>query len=113
MEGYGAARVRTEGSRLMVYLWDAPGPAGRWSGVTGSLGTALDAAGERLISRCASSARVEAAWLAASARTLEPVYERTGQAWQASRGVGGGLQWEPRGTTSTCDAPMGASRSRR
>lgn len=44
----------------MVYLWDAPGPG--VSGVRGSLGAALDAAGEWLMSRCASSARVEAAW---------------------------------------------------
>jgi len=80
----------------MVYLWDAPGPACHGSGVSGSLGTALDAAGEWLMSHAPSSARVEAAWLVASARTLEPVYELTGQAWQASHGAAGGLQWERR-----------------
>ena len=80
----------------MVYLWDVPGPACHGSGVSGSLGAALDTAGEWLMSRRAPSARVEAAWLVTSARTLEPVYERTGQAWQASHSADGGLQWEPR-----------------
>ena len=48
---------RAEGSRVTVYLRDAPGPACHWPGVTGSLGTALDAAGEWLMSRCGRSAR--------------------------------------------------------
>jgi hypothetical protein len=56
---------------MMIYLWDALGSNCRRSGVSRSLGGALEAAGEWLVSRRASSARVEVALLGICPRTLE------------------------------------------
>lgn len=80
---------------MIVYLWDAPGPAYRGRGISGSLAAALEAAGVCVASGRASSARVEAARLGTCARTLEPRYERTGQAWLARRAESGRIRWEP------------------
>lgn len=79
---------------MTVYLWDAPGPAASWSGISGSLDGAWAAAGERLTSGDASSACVEAALPAMSAATMQPLYERTGTAWRARREEGA-IEWEP------------------
>ena len=90
---------------MIVYLWDAHGPACRRRGVSGSLGRALEAAGACLVAGGASSARVEVAWLGTCARTLQPCYERTGQAWQARRSGRGAIRWEQ---TPAAEAPRSA-----
>lgn len=90
---------------MIVYLWDAHGPACRRRGVSGSLGGALEAAGACLVARGALSARVEVARLGTCAPTLEPCYERTGQAWQARRSGIGGIRWEQ---TAAAEAPRSA-----
>ena len=99
---------------MMVYLWDALGLNCHRSGVSGSLGGALDAAGEWLVSRRASSARVEVALLGICPQTLEPLYERTGQAWQARHGEGGRVRWEPPALAQACGgAPATAAETAR
>jgi hypothetical protein len=92
---------------MMVYLWDAPGPDCHRSGVSSSLGGALETAGEWLVSRRASSARVEVALLGICPQTLEPVYKRTGQAWQARHGNGGRARWEPLELAQACGGAPG------
>ena len=87
---------------MMVYLWDALGPNCNRCGVSGSLVGALEAAGEWLVSRRASSARVEVALLGICPRTLEPLYERTGQAWQARHGDADRVRWEPPTLAQAC-----------
>lgn len=79
---------------MIVYLWDAPGPGRSAGGVCGDETRAREAAEACLRSGWATSARVDAALLATSARTLQPLYERTGTAWQA-RPVDGELRWDP------------------
>jgi len=79
---------------MIVYLWDAHGPGGSAAGISGDETRAREAAEACLTTGCATSARVEAALLATSARTLQPRYERTGTAWQA-RPVDGGFRWDP------------------
>jgi hypothetical protein len=90
---------------MIVYLWDAHGPACRRRGVSDSLGRALEAARACLVAGGASSARVEVAWLGTCARTLQPCYERTGQAWQARRSGRGAIRWEQ---TPAAEAPRSA-----
>ena len=79
---------------MIVYLWDAHGADQSAAGISGDETRAREAAEACLRSAYATSARVEAALLATSARTLQPCYERTGTAWQA-RPVDGGFRWDP------------------
>ena len=78
---------------MTVYLWDAPGPENSSSGVSDRLDAACAAAAACLTSGRAVTAKVEAALLATSWQTLEPVHEPTGTVWQARR-RDGGVRWE-------------------
>jgi hypothetical protein len=80
---------------MIVWLWDAPGPARCGRGVTDDEGRALGAAVALLRSGAACSATVEAARTVLDPRTLNRVYERTGTGWQARRGEDGVIRWQP------------------
>lgn len=80
---------------MIVYLWDAYGPARCGSGVSDDQGRAQRAAEACLRSGHASGARVETALAVLGITTLESRYDRTGSGWQARRGDRGRITWEP------------------
>lgn len=78
---------------MMVWIWDASGPAADACGVAGTAEAARRAAGSLLISGRARDARVEqAAMVIGCALTYD--YCPTGRAW-AGRMESGGPAWVP------------------
>jgi hypothetical protein len=82
---------------VIVYLWDAPGPARTMRGISGDETAARQAAETCLLTGQADAARVEAAVAVLEIQTLTSAYRRTGRGWQARRGSGGSIKWEPLG----------------
>jgi hypothetical protein len=78
---------------VIVWLWDAPGPARTGRGVSGDEAAARQAAEACLLAGEARTARVEAAVAVLGTETLGSGYRRTGRGWQARRG-GGRVAWE-------------------
>jgi hypothetical protein len=78
---------------MMVWIWEASGPAADACGVTGTPDAARDAAGSLLESGRARAARVQQAALVVGS-TLTYDYCPTGPAWSASLEPGG-LTWVP------------------
>ena len=87
---------------VILYLWDAPGPARAARGVTSSEAHARQAAEAFLIGGQASDASVEKAILGLGAGSMTYGYQRTGVAWHALL-IGGRVTW----TRSA--APLAAS----
>jgi hypothetical protein len=97
---------------MMVWIWDASGPAADACGVAGTADAARRAAGSLLISGRARDAHVEQAAMVIG-RALTYDYCPTGRAW-AGRMESGGLAWFPVPLLpGECefDAPMGAPNS--
>jgi hypothetical protein len=78
---------------MMVWLWDASGPARSGRGITDDQTRALAVAEAYLRSGNANVARVEAARLVSGTRTLTTGYERTGEGWRG-RCADSGIRWE-------------------
>lgn len=78
---------------MMVWIWDAAGPAADACGVAGTAEAARRAAGSLMTSGQARTARVEQAALVIG-RALTYDYCPTGPAWSA-RLEPGGLTWVP------------------
>ena len=76
---------------MIVWIWDASGPAASACGVAGTAEAARDAAGRLLESGRAEAARVEQAALVLGS-TLTYDYCPTGRAWHA-RLDAGQLTW--------------------
>ena len=87
---------------MIVYLWDAPGPARTARGVTSSEARARLAAETCLIGGQATDAVVEKAILGLGAGSMTYGYQRTGPAWHALLS-GGRVTW------SRSAAPLAAS----
>lgn len=68
---------------MIVWLWDAPGPARTARGVTGSEARARQAAEDLLFGGQATDAVLEEAVLGLGAGTMTYGYQRTGRAWYA------------------------------
>ena len=68
---------------MIVYLWDAPGPARTARGVTSSEARARQAAETFLTGGQATEAVVEKAILGLGAGSMTYGYQRTGPAWHA------------------------------
>jgi hypothetical protein len=68
---------------MILYLWDAPGPACTARGVTSSEERARQAAEALLIGGLAVDAVVEKAVLRLGVGSMTYGYQRTGQAWRA------------------------------
>ena len=68
---------------MIVYLWDAPGPARTARGVTSSEARARQASENFLIGGQATDAVVERAILGLGAGSMTYGYQRTGPAWHA------------------------------
>jgi hypothetical protein len=79
---------------MMVWIWDASGPAASACGVAGTAEAARDAAGSLLESGQARAARVEQATVVLGRASLTYDYCPTGRAWNA-RLEPGGLTWVP------------------
>ena len=77
---------------MIVYLWDAPGPARTARGVTSSEARARQAAETFLTGGQAAGAVVEKAILCLGAGSMTYGYQRTGQAWHALL-IDGGVTW--------------------
>lgn len=71
---------------MIVYLWQG----GRWTGVSGKLSTAQDAAAQ--LAGGASDVRVEDARVVYG-HDLERVYERLGRTWTFERTPMGAVIW--------------------
>jgi hypothetical protein len=69
-----------------VWLWNAPGPASSWSGITDDEQIAKDCAAALLSSGAAVEAVIEEARIAFGAVTLADCYQRTGRRWRAAAG---------------------------
>jgi hypothetical protein len=79
---------------IMVWLWDADGPAHSASGVTADDAAARDAAKRAMISTGAVTATVEQAAHLAGGGWMRSGYSRTGTGWTASRD-GSRITWAP------------------
>ena len=79
---------------MIVWLWDAYGPARTGRGITDNQARALQHAETCLRSGQASIAKVEAARAELGIRTLTSGYQRTGQGWRGRCGDSG-IRWEP------------------
>jgi hypothetical protein len=88
---------------MIVWIWDASGPAADACGVTGTAEAARQAAGSLLASGRAEAARVEQAEIVIG-RTLTYDYCRTGCTW-AARLESGRPVWVP----VPCPAELAAS----
>lgn len=80
---------------MIVWLWDAPGPARTARGVTDDEATARRAAETCLRSGQAHSAAVEKAHAVLGVRSPASGYERTGDGWTAERRQDGRISWTP------------------
>jgi hypothetical protein len=78
---------------MIVWIWDASGPAADACGVAGTAEAARDAAGSLLAGGQADAARVQQAALVIS-RTLTYDYCPTGRMWQARLEAGRAV-WTP------------------
>ena len=78
---------------MIVWIWDATGPAADACGVAGTADAARDAAGSLVADGRADAARVQPAALVIG-RTLTYDYCPTGQAWDA-RLEAGRPAWVP------------------
>jgi hypothetical protein len=78
---------------MIVWIWDASGPAADACGVTGTDEAARRAAGRLLASGQASTARVELATVVVG-RSLTPYYRPAGRAWDGRMEPGGPV-WVP------------------
>jgi hypothetical protein len=79
---------------MIVWLWDACGPARSGRGVTDDEARAIQMAETLMRSGQATVAKVESAQADLGIRTLTAGYRRTGRGWRARCG-GSGIQWEP------------------
>jgi len=79
------------GTRIIVWIWDASGPAADACGVAGTAEAARRAAGSLVASGQAEAARVEQAAIVVGS-TLTYDYCPTGHAWHA-RLDAGRLRW--------------------
>jgi hypothetical protein len=79
---------------MIVWLWDAAGPARTGHGVSSDEAAARLAAEACLLAGEATAARVEAAIAVLGTETLSSGYRRTGNGWQAQRGRSG-ISWKP------------------
>lgn len=80
---------------MIVWLWDAPGPARTARGVTDDEATARRAAETCLRSGQARSAAVEKAHAVLGVRSLTSGYERTGDGWTAKCRQDSQISWTP------------------
>src|SRR6266700_5317732 len=79
-------------AQMIVWIWDASGPAADACGVAGTAEAARDAAGPLLASGRADAARVEQAVIVLGSAALTYGYCPTGRAWEA-RLSAGRLTW--------------------
>ena len=89
---------------MIVWIWDASGPAASACGVAGTAQAALNAAGALVTSGKAEAARVEQAAIVLGT-TLSYGYCPTGRAWRA-RLVAGRLTWTPAAPLPSPAAPL-------
>jgi hypothetical protein len=75
------------GTRMMVWIWDASGPAADACGVAGTAEAARSAAGSLVAGGQAEAARVEQAAIVVGS-TLTYDYCPTGRAWDARLDAG-------------------------
>jgi hypothetical protein len=80
---------------MIVYLWDADGPAVCAQGVTDDEARAREAAEAYLVSGQANVARVEKAHLVTGISALNPGYTRIGRGWTARPCRDGRIKWAP------------------
>ena len=80
---------------MIVWLWEAPGPARAARGVTDDEATAWRAAETCLSSGQARFAAVEKAHALLGVRSLTSGYERTGDGWMAECRQDGRISWTP------------------
>ncbi|WP_300608543.1 hypothetical protein [Trebonia sp.] len=78
---------------MIVWLWDACGPARTGRGITDDRARAVRIAETYLRTGQATVATVEGARLLSGIRTLTTGYQRTGEGWRARCG-GSGICWE-------------------
>ncbi len=79
---------------MIVWLWDADGPARSGRGITSDQARALERAETLLRSGHATVAKVESAQADLGIRTLTSGYRRTGHGWRGRSGDSG-IRWEP------------------
>jgi hypothetical protein len=79
---------------MIVWLWDAYGPARIGRGITDEQARAIEIAEQCLRSGQASVVKVEGARLALGVPGLTSEYQRTGEGWRG-RHADSGTQWEP------------------
>jgi hypothetical protein len=79
---------------MIVWLWDACGPARAGRGITDNRARAVQMAETYLRSGQANVAKVEGARLVPGTDTLTTGYLRTGEGWRGRCGDSG-IRWEP------------------
>ena len=84
---------------MIVWLWDASGPASSACGISRDPVDAREAAGAHLASGTATAATVQAATLVTNSDKTPPHYARFGSTWQATRISDGEIRWDEQATT--------------
>jgi hypothetical protein len=80
---------------VIVWLWDADGPARAARGITDDVGAARHAAEACLRSGQARCAAVEQARAVLGTESLTSGYQRTGNGWTGERRQDGQISWTP------------------
>lgn len=78
---------------MIVWLWDANGPATDGSGITDDEALARRAAEDYMLATKACTARVESAYTNIGLNTLTAGYRRTGKGWVAEKRRDGRVAW--------------------
>jgi hypothetical protein len=90
---------------MIVWLWDASGPASSACGISRDPVDAREAAGAHLASGTATAATVQAATLVTNPDKTPPHYARFGSTWQATRISDGEIRWHEQAATSATQPP--------
>jgi uncharacterized protein (DUF4415 family) len=80
---------------VIVWLWDAAGPAGDACGVTDDQAAARQRAQALLTAGHATTAKLQQAVLKYGLDVLDAHYDRSGAGWQARRTQAGTFRWHP------------------
>jgi hypothetical protein len=97
---------------MIVWLWEAVGPASSACGISRDPDDAREAASAYLTDGTATTATVQAAALVANPTGTQPHYDRFGSTWQATRTSVGDVCWHEQAATPAPQPPQFTKRPR-
>jgi hypothetical protein len=94
---------------MIVWFWDAPGPATSARGISRDPDDARQAASAHLATGTATAATVQAATLVSNLDATHPHYARFGSIWHATRTSNGEIRWLEQAATPAPQPPATAA----